>query len=170
MAKFNHYKLEPKEKRRLLDEFYTMVSYLKDKKEVENFFKDLLSEGEAIMLARRIQVAKKLLEGLTFEEIKKQLKVGFDTITSVQHWLMEGFGGYLKTLQKDFTEQIKNEKERVRGINKTSDSFSFEALKKKYPLHFLLFNIFDEIKIEEGVKNERSLVKKAKEILKKIKK
>ncbi|MBI4653020.1 hypothetical protein HY750_02095 [Candidatus Kuenenbacteria bacterium] len=69
MARFNHYKLPIKEKQKLLDEFYLMVNCLKDKKEIENFFKDLLNEGEAIMLARRIQVAKKLLKGLTFEEI-----------------------------------------------------------------------------------------------------
>lgn len=170
MARFNHYKLNLKEKQGLLDEFYTMVAYLKDKKEVENFLKDLLSESEAIMLARRIQVAKKLLAGITFEEIKKQLKVGFSTINNVQYWLMGGFGGYLTTLQKDLAEEIKKEKNRIRGINETNDPFSFEAVRKKYPLHFLLFNIFNEMKIEEGVKNERSLIKKTKEILKNLKK
>ncbi|MBI4653021.1 hypothetical protein HY750_02100 [Candidatus Kuenenbacteria bacterium] len=46
---------------------------------------------------------------------------------------MEGFGGYLKALQRDITEEVKKEKERIRNANhsRINTPFSFEAFKKK---------------------------------------
>ncbi|MEK7170562.1 MAG: hypothetical protein AAB767_04720, partial [Patescibacteria group bacterium] len=54
------YKINPKERARILEEFWTMVALLESKEEVKCFFKDLLSATESIMLARRIQIAKLL--------------------------------------------------------------------------------------------------------------
>jgi len=78
-----------------------------------------------------------LLEGWNFEEIREKLKVGYNTINSVNRWLYSGFGGYLKELKrfkskKEFQEQIP-----------TSE---WAKIKKKYPAHFLIFNLIDKLK------------------------
>jgi TrpR-related protein YerC/YecD len=100
MPRYNPYKLSPRKRKELLDDFFAMVALLEDKIEAERFLKDLLSESEAVMLARRIQVAKLLLKGFTFEQIRQRLGVGPTTVASVHKWLRGGFGGYFKTIEK----------------------------------------------------------------------
>lgn len=109
MPRVNSKQLTPKQKKELLDLLWTIVTSLKNKKEIKNFFKDLLSETESIMLARRILIAKKLLEGKGYNEIIEELKVGTSTVASVHRWLISGFGGYEKALRR-FKRAEKNRK------------------------------------------------------------
>lgn len=99
MAKFDLKKLNIKEKQELLNLLWTSVEQSRTKKDIENFFKDLLSESEAIMLARRILIAKELLEGKTYEEIMKKFGVGQSTVRNVRLWLESGWGGYERVLK-----------------------------------------------------------------------
>lgn len=107
MAKFNLKQLTSKERIKLLNLLWTSITELKTREEVKNFFKDLLSESEAIMLARRILVAQELLEGKTYEDIMKKYKVGRSTLANVNRWLESGFGGYEKALKK-FEKALKH--------------------------------------------------------------
>ena len=128
-------------KMKYLDVLWTAIAGLKNRNEVKNFFKDLLSESEAVMLGRRILIAKMLIEGRTYDEIVNQLNVGLDTVSKVQQWLTSGFGGYEKGISKLQAElAYRQEIERKRNLQ----PYSFEWLKNKYPLHFLLFNLFDK--------------------------
>jgi uncharacterized protein YerC len=68
--------------------------------ETRSFFKDLLSETEEVMLARRLKIARLLVEGKSYEVIEKALHAGPGTIASVHAWLDGGFGGYIKAIQK----------------------------------------------------------------------
>ncbi len=141
MSKINPRVIDPLEKNQYLDLFWTSIAGLRGRAEVKNFFKDLLSESEAIMFARRIHIAKMLLEGKTYDDIMKKLGVGPDTIGKVQQWLTSGFGGYEKVVasfEEVVKKRIKIEEE------KYVKPFSFAWLKKKYPLHFLLFNLIDK--------------------------
>lgn len=137
MAKVKPYSLNKEERNKLLEELYTMMAVLETREEIKNFLKDLLTHSEALMLARRIQVAKMLLIGKGQEEIKTELKVGVDTINRVQYWLRAGFGGYLKALEK--LEEVRNY-ERKQLKKKYAPFGSFDYLRKTYPLHFLLVN------------------------------
>ena len=92
MARYNIRKLQKKHKRAVLNEFYNAVAMLKNKKEVEKFFSDLLDVNEIGMLSRRLLAAEKLLQEKTFEEIAQELKMGKDTILRVNRWLTEGEG------------------------------------------------------------------------------
>ena len=92
MSRYNVRKLQEKHKKVVLDEFYRAVAILKNKKEVEKFFIDLLDVGEIVMLSRRILAAEKLHKGETFDEISQELKMGKDTIMRVSHWLEKGVG------------------------------------------------------------------------------
>jgi len=119
-----------------------MIALLESRDEVKNFFKDLLSETEAIMLARRIQIAKMLLEGFGYEEIQKSLKTSGNTIASVHRWLQGGFGGYEKLVPR-LQKELKRREEIVRRNKETRVPYSREWLKRKYPLHYLLVNLID---------------------------
>ncbi len=137
MVKVNPRRITNTDRMKYLDLLWTSIATLKSRDEVKNFFKDLLSESESIMLSRRIMIAKYLLEGLTYDEIKVRLKVGDGNIAKIHDWLVSGFGGYEKAI-KEFNKALDK-----RGINKApSPPLSFDWLKKKYPLHFLLFNLF----------------------------
>ena len=142
MPRINLKKLPNDARAQYLDLLWTSIANLKDKEEVKNFFKDLLSEGEAIMLSRRITIAKYLLEGKSYDEINRIMSAGCSTIASVHQWLISGFGGYEMAIKK-FNQVLKK---RTPYRKEPSMPYTFSWLKKKYPLHFLLFNIFDKIK------------------------
>lgn len=142
MPKVNPRQIDKLKRMKYLDILWTSIAGLETREEVKAFFKDLLSESEAIMLGRRIQVAKLLLEGKKYEEIIQDLRVGDDTIGKVQRWLTSGFGGYEKAI-KNFEEVLKRRSDIERSRN--IQPYSFEWLKRKYPLHFLLFNIMDKV-------------------------
>ena len=71
--------------------------------------KDLLSETEAIMLSKRILIAKYLLEGQSYNEISSKLKAGSGTIARIHRWLNSGFGGYEKAV-KQFEKALSKRK------------------------------------------------------------
>ncbi|MFN7088390.1 MAG: YerC/YecD family TrpR-related protein, partial [Candidatus Paceibacteria bacterium] len=105
--------LSQEERTNLLDEFWTMIALLESRDEVKNFFKDLLSETEAIMLARRIQIAKLLLEVISYDEIRQRLKTSETTIAQVHRWLQGGFSGYAKAIPK-LAKEIERRREIIR--------------------------------------------------------
>lgn len=135
-------KIDGKERMKYLDALYTTVASLKSRDEVKSFFRDLLTESERVMIGRRILIAQKLLQNESYETIMKTLGVGSDTIMRVHRWLDDESDGYekaVKALEKEFN--IRAKKLESRHV----DPFSFAGLKKKYPLHFFLFNLFDKL-------------------------
>ncbi len=134
-GKVKYNQLTEFEKKKFLGEFYTMVSMLRTRNEVRNFFKDLLTLSEVVMISRRIQVAQLLLEGFTYGQIRKKLKVGIDTIRQVERWLNNGFGGYKQAIER----YKKNKQGKFEKLSPAP--FSLDAIRKKYPLHFLLLNL-----------------------------
>lgn len=134
--------IPPKERMKLLDELWIMIALLETRGEVKSFFKDLLSETEAVMIARRIQIAKLLLQGKSYEQIAQQLHASHLTIAGIQRWLQGGFGGYEKLvprLEKELQRREMSHRKKVR--EKTP--YTKEWLKKRYPLQFLLLNFID---------------------------
>ena len=77
-----------------------------------------------------------LLEGYTYDQIKVKLKVGLNTISQIERWLHEGFGGYknaFANFRKKYPEKNYFEEGNV--------PLSKEWTRKKYPLHYLLVNL-----------------------------
>jgi len=142
MGKVNPRALDSNSKMKYLDLLWTSIAQLETREEVKQFFKDLLSESESIMLARRIEVAKRLLEGQSYDEITRELNVGKDTIGRVQRWLTSGFGGYEKAVN-GFKKEVERRFSKSSKIAKR-DPYSFGWIKQKYPLHFLLFNLLNK--------------------------
>jgi uncharacterized protein YerC len=127
--------LSDEEVMKTLDALYTAASAVKGRDAVKLFLKDLLTESERLMLGRRILTARLLLRGETYEAIHHRLGVAHTTIARIERWLQDEFPGYeqaLAGLEKEM------DKRAVRAEIK-DNPFSYAALKKKYPLHFLLF-------------------------------
>ncbi len=137
MSKKKFHEIEPKIRAQLLGNFYQIISQIKNKENAQKFLKDLLTPGESIMIAYRIEIAKMLLEGFGYDDIKKKLKVGSSTVNNVNKWLYSGFGGYMEELKK-----AESQKKRKKVI----PTNEWEAIKKKYPAHFLIFNLLDKFK------------------------
>ena len=133
------------ERQKLLNELWSLVSLLKTREEIKNFFRDLLSETEEVMLARRIRIARLLLEGKSYENIRESMHTSYVTIAGVHRWLQRGSEGY-----KDMLPRLEKELEKQQNLQtkrrEQREPFTFEWLKKRYPLHFLLFNLLDRSK------------------------
>lgn len=127
------------EKTKYLGEFYSMVSLLRSRDEVKIFFKDLLTLSEVVMVSRRIQAAKLLLEGKTYEEISQKLKMSTVTVNQVEKWLNNGFGGYKEIIRRYNKKGATKVAEKIPAA-----PFSLQHIKKKYPLHFLLLNLLEK--------------------------
>ena len=158
MGKFDPYSLSPRERNKVLNEFYSLVASLRTRGQTINFFKDLLTPSEAVMLSRRIQIAKMLLRGDNYEEVKRKLKVGTDTITRVQQWLKDGFGGYMKALEKVIKrEEARDEVQAMQD----ADPHSIQGLAYRYPLYFgLTYELYKTIKGYDREKRGRRKIRK----------
>lgn len=126
-------KLTEKEVIRTLDTLYTAASAVKGREATKLFLRDLLTKSERIMLGRRIIIARMLINGFSHREIISKLGVGQDTIARVQKWLHDQMPGYEKAIAG-----LEKELDRRQEKSLYAQSVLYR-LKKKYPLHFLLF-------------------------------
>ncbi len=127
--------LTQKERIQTLDMLYTAAASVRGRNTVKLFLRDLLTESERIMLGRRIWIARLLLARQSSAEIGRILKVGPNTVWRVRKWLDDEFPGYEQALEGLEREMDTRAHEKERREN----PFGYAALKKKYPLHFLLF-------------------------------
>ena len=84
----------------ILDELFEAILSLKDLDECYDFFEDLFTMQELITFSQRLQVAKLLHEGNTYEMVRKQVPVSNATITRINTELQYGSGGYKKVLER----------------------------------------------------------------------
>lgn len=89
MGKVSVYKIDKKEKEKVVDELFEVISELRSKKEVFNFLVGLLTDSETLMIGRRIQIAKMLLDGKSYNQIARKLKVSHMTTGKVERWINE---------------------------------------------------------------------------------
>ncbi|HEY4474189.1 MAG TPA: Trp family transcriptional regulator [Candidatus Paceibacterota bacterium] len=125
--------LSDKEMMATLDVLYTAASSVTSRDAVKLFLRDLLTPSERVMLGRRLIIARMLLRGTSYDTIGKKLKVGRATIGRVHKWLQDQFPGFetaVKEMEREFDR---------RARKAPVEPFSYAWLKRKYPLHFLLF-------------------------------
>jgi len=87
MGKIKVRELSKKELDSLIKELRAALKTLKGSKDLEEVLLKLLTPSEVVMTARRIQIAKRLAQGKTFDEIRSELGVGFPTIHHVGMFL-----------------------------------------------------------------------------------
>lgn len=119
-----------------LDALYTAASSVKGRDKVKLFLRDLLTPSERVMLGRRIIIARMLLAGVTYDDIIRRMKVGKSTVARVDRWLQDQFPGFEQAIKGMEKELDRRQWEYARP-----ELGTLGYLKKKYPLHFLLFPI-----------------------------
>ena len=129
--------LSNEERMETLDALYTATSSIKDRTTMKAFLRDLLTESERIMLGRRILLAREILSGKTYDEIVLKHKVGKDTILKIRGWLDDQFPGYEIAIKE--MENVYEGRKNKHQNKKMYATSALYRLKKKYPLHFLLF-------------------------------
>ena len=125
--------LTDKERMRTLDALYTAAGSVRGRDAVKLFLRDLLTESERIMLGRRVLIARQLLRGASYDDIQKNVGVSPNTVRTVERWLHDQLPGYEQAIA-GLEEEFSRRKER-----KLYAKSALFRLKKKYPLHFLLF-------------------------------
>ncbi|MBI4049467.1 MAG: hypothetical protein HY395_01460 [Candidatus Doudnabacteria bacterium] len=153
MAKYPK-RLTKKEQETLFIEFVQALTTLRSPEEMAHFIQDLLSKQEVFMLARRLQIARLLYQGLTYDEIKKSLNAGLTTIAKVQTWMQLYGEGYRTVLERTKKKQTER-----KGLK------SWKNFQRRYPAYF-----WPQLLLEELVKSANAKQKKRiLEILDKVK-
>ena len=88
-------KKEPK-----LTALFETILKLETIDEAYDFFEDLCTINEIKDMSDRLEVAKLLMEGETYEQIEAKTKMSSATISRVNRCLQYGSGGYKKLLSK----------------------------------------------------------------------
>ena len=84
MTKVSRYPVERKLISLFINDFWTAVASLKNKKEAQEFFNQLLSPTEKKMFAKRFQIAMMVTLGYRYEEIKRRAKVTDSTVSKIK--------------------------------------------------------------------------------------
>lgn len=133
MAKIKPYKISKKERQQIIGEFFDVVVKLKTKKEVIDFFVGTMTPSEALMFARRMQIAKLILKEGTYDSIRKELGVGYSTINQVDKWLLKRDESYRKVLEKYLPNDLNRKRKNPahEGIKKKLDRYPGHKLAKQ---------------------------------------
>ena len=91
--------LNPSTQENIQELLEILVSF-QDVEECRNFMYDLCTMQELLMFAQRLQVAKRLMAGDTYDAIRSQLPVSSATITRINTSLQYGSGGYRSVLSR----------------------------------------------------------------------
>lgn len=82
-------------------EKYLIKAFLsiKQEKDMGAFLRDLLTSAEIEEFANRIEIAKMIYKGHSYQEIADKTGVSTTTVSRVAHWLYNGCGGYYNVLK-----------------------------------------------------------------------
>lgn len=88
-----------------LDQLFEAVLSLKDKEECYQFFDDLATMNEIQSLAQRLEVARMLMEGDTYQRIEQETGASTATISRVKRCINYGNDGYKFTLDRVYESE-----------------------------------------------------------------
>ena len=149
MAKFSRIpKLTKKERQELLIALCEALTSVHKKEEAAQFLADLLSPQELEMLSKRLEIARLLINGETYDKIRQILKVSYNTIARINAWLTLSGSGFRLVIERTKRKERDYEKE----LEEKYDPYSWYNIKRRYSMYFL-----PELIIEEIIKrsNER---------------
>ena len=116
------------------------VQRMKRDDSLEVFINQVLTESERLTVGRRLLIANLLLQGSTRMEINEMLSVSPNTVTNIKEWSERTFKNY-----DEVVAGVRNRSKHELRIQNRPEKLSFEALKKAYPTHYLLFTLADKL-------------------------
>ena len=88
------------EKHSDLNSLYEAILSINSKELCESFFEDICTIKELETMAQRLEVAKLLMSGATFNEVVAKTGASTTTISRVNRCLNYGGGGYKNVIEK----------------------------------------------------------------------
>jgi len=82
------------------DDLYKAILSLENVEECEKFLEDICTIQELEKMSQRLEAAKLLLEGKTYEQVIEKTKISSTTLSRVSRCLRYGDGGYKKIIEK----------------------------------------------------------------------
>ncbi len=133
MSKVQSHQINQENYEKNLVPLFDNLAKFDNPKFIRRYLESLLTESELIMISRRIEIARLLLEDdLSYEEISRKLKVGISTVTSVNNNL------------KKFLSQYQETKSRKTSTATPAPYGSFKHLRKTYKGYFAIINALTE--------------------------
>lgn len=155
MAKFSRIpKLSKKERQELLIALCEALSSIKKNEEAAQFLSDLLSPQELEMLAKRLAIAKLLIENKTYDSIRNILKVSHNTIARVNAWLTLSGSGFRLVIERT---KRRGKKIYEHSLEEKLDPYSWYNLKRRYSMYFLPELIIEELIKRSDEKQRKKL-------------
>ncbi|MEF3691436.1 MAG: YerC/YecD family TrpR-related protein [Candidatus Moraniibacteriota bacterium] len=134
MSKVKPHEIDKKEKKRVVNEMFEVIERLKTKQEIIDFILGLFTASEALMMARRIQVAKLILSKKSYSDIREEVGASSHTIQRVDQWLHDNEGENIFWLKKCLVGKDKKEKK--------SRSYCCSNPLNKYAHHRFIKDLF----------------------------
>lgn len=82
------------ETRQRFDQLVEAFVGIVDPEVMAAFLRDLCTEQELDAMGQRLQIARLVVEGVSYHEISSRIGASTATVTRVAHWLRRGEGGY----------------------------------------------------------------------------
>ena len=79
---------------------FDAILSLETREECYYLFEDLCTVKEISDMAQRLEAAKLLLDGSTYEQIVKTVEISTATISRINRCIQYGTGGYRQTIEK----------------------------------------------------------------------
>ena len=155
MAKFSRIpKLSKKERQELLIALCEGLATVRKRDEAAQFLTDLLSPQELEMLAKRLAIAKHLIDGKTYDFIRGILKVSHNTIARVNAWLTLSGSGFRLVIER--TRNI-TPKDLGKEFEEKYDPYSWQNIKRRYSMYFWPQLLIEEIIKKSDEKEKQKL-------------
>lgn len=133
MTKLSRKPIDPSEFGHYVNNLWSAFTLMESKQDVRLLFKDLFTHTEYKMFAKRMEIARRLLGGERYDDIKKALNVTANTIARVNNILSEKGDGLRKAhgkleeleerylaKQRERTKNLENPfRKKVKDHNKT---------------------------------------------------
>ncbi len=91
-------------KNAMTDALFDAILCLETREECYQFFEDLCTVKEIADMSQRLEAAKLLLDGKTYEQIVRSAEISTATISRINRCIQYGTGGY-KTIIERLREQ-----------------------------------------------------------------
>jgi len=92
--------VDPRLRDRLADQLWRAILTLRTPEECYRFFEDVCTIGEIRAMASRLEVARLLAAGLTYQDIARRTGASSATISRVRRFLEYGADGYRVVLDR----------------------------------------------------------------------
>ena len=77
-----------------------VLTAITDENTMRNFLRDVMTEKEIIEIAARLEAARMLQAGETYNAIATTTKLSSRTIARISEWLQNGQGGYASAIEQ----------------------------------------------------------------------